>query len=402
MRSPISMLVTLFALLATPLAAQRRVPKDLSGTRGFDYMSATVRNHTQHWLHYNPEETKRDLDYAARLGLNQVRVFMPMVAWQTDKEAFRKNIRDFMDAAEAHGMGVMPTMQYPRGMERDTAEWSQAKEFVTDLIATIGKHPALAIWDVENEPDCCSLPPTEVNRMRMAHAVYMARMFHQLDPVTPVTIGAAFSPNMMEMGDAVDVLSFHNYLPTRAAIRADIQNAKAYADRVGKPLVNTEIGAPGRANPYDIAIEEHMKAHVGWYIWELMVTPNWGKVQGVFYPDGTVRDPTVVAALLGIFRNRDPHALLIVPDNEGFVTRAVEANRAWLKSSDATWEKGLDLAEVSANLLESNQLVALIKPPTMRVEVLRQGKRDMAALRAILEEFTSDLEPWRLPPRSRR
>jgi len=397
MRAPASMIVMLFALLATPLAAQRRVPKDLSGTRGFDYMSAETSNHTEYWLHYSPEETRRDLDYAARLRLNQVRIFMTLAAWQADKEAFKKNIRDFMDAAQARGMGVMPTIQYGRGMEMDRDAWPQAKPFVEDLIATIGKHPALAIWDVENEPDCCSLPPNDRNHTRMAHAVYMARMFHELDPVTPVTIGAAFSDNMIEMGDAVDVLSFHNYLSTRAAIRADIQKAKAYATRVGKPLVNTEIGAPGRANPYDIAIEEHMKAGVGWYIWELMVTGNWGKVQGVFYPDGTVRDPTVAAALLGIFRNRDPNALLIVPDNEGFVTRAVEANRAWLKNPDATWEKGLDLAEVSANLLESNQLVALIKPPTMRVDVMRQGPPDMAALRAILEEFTSDLEPWRLP-----
>jgi hypothetical protein len=29
----------------------------------------------------------------------------------------------------------------------------------------------------------------------MEHAVYMAKMFHELDPVTPVTIGAAFSDN---------------------------------------------------------------------------------------------------------------------------------------------------------------------------------------------------------------
>jgi hypothetical protein len=401
MRSPVSMIITLFALLAPPLAAQRRVPRDLSGARGFDYMAASASNHTEHFIHYDPQETKRDLDYAARLHLNQVRVFMPMAAWQNDKEAFRKNIRDFMDAAQAHGMGVMPTMQYGRGMAMNRDAWPQAKEFVADLIATIGKHPALVIWDVENEPDCCALPPTEANRTRMAHAVYMAGLFHQLDPVTPVTIGVAFSDNMIALGDAVDVLSFHNYLSTRAAIRADIQKAKAYAARVGKPLLNTEIGAPGRANPYDIAIEEHMKAGVGWYIWELMVAPNWGKVQGVFYPDGTVRDPAVAAALLGVFRNRDPHALLIVPDNEGWVTKAVEGSRAWLKRPDATWEEGLDLAELSANLLESNQLVALIKPPTMRVEVLRSGKPDMPALRAILEEFTSALEPWRLPPRSR-
>ena len=32
---------------------------------------------------------------------------------------------------------------------------------------------------------------------------------------------------MIEMGDAVDVLSFHDYSPTRAQIRANIERANA-------------------------------------------------------------------------------------------------------------------------------------------------------------------------------
>ena len=86
------------------------------------------------------------------------------------------------------------------------------------------------------------LPPTADNRMRMEHAIYMAKVFHELDPVTPVTIGATFAENMIQMGDAVDVLSFDDYSPTRAQIRANIAKAKLYAAKVGKPLVNTEIG----------------------------------------------------------------------------------------------------------------------------------------------------------------
>ena len=99
----------------------------------------------------------------------------------------------------------------------------------------------------------------------MEHAVYMAKMFHELDPVTPVTIDATFTDNMIETGEVQDVPSFHNYLSTRAAIRADIAKAKAYAAKVKKPLINTEIGRIARANPYDVTLEEHMQANVGWY-----------------------------------------------------------------------------------------------------------------------------------------
>ena len=394
-RCAIAMLI---ATLALPMAGQRRVPKDLSGVRGFNYQSAESNGHAEFWLQYNPAVTERDLDNAVRLQLNQVRVFVPYAAWERNKEALRKNLLHFVRAAHDRGIGVMPTMQYKFGEWRDKAAWPNSREFVADLVATIGKEPGLVIWDVENEPECCSLPPTPDNRLHMEHAMYMAKVFHELDPVTPVTIGATFADNMIAMGDSVDVLSFHNYSPTRAEIRASIAKAKQYAENTGKPLIDSEIGCIARANPYDIALQEHMQAHVGWYIWELMITGEWGTVHGVFYPDGTVRDPAIVAALLGFFRNRGANVVEDVPDRENHLTEAVTKNKAWLADPNPDWETGLDLAEVSANLLEAAQLAPMHNLPTRQVELLRNGQPDIPALRSMLEKFTSLLEPYQLPP----
>jgi hypothetical protein len=387
----------LVLLTGAPASAQRRVPKDLSAVRGFNYQSAPTTGHVEHWLQYSAAETERDFDFARRLQLNQVRVFVPYAAWAQDKEALRKNLLHLVRAANQRGMGVMPTIQYAPGVSQNRDRWPESKEFVADLIATIGKEPGLAFWDVYNEPDCCALPPTPANRTRMEHAVYMAKMFHELDPATPVTIGAAYSDNMIEMGEAQDVLSFHNYLATRAAIRAGIAKAKAYAAKVNKPLINTEIGCIARANPYDVALEEHMKANVGWYIWELMITHQWGTVHGVFHPDGTMRDPTIVAALLGMFRDRAEDVMPAAPDREDFVTRAVTNNKKWLADANAGWDAGLDLAEVSANLLEAGQLIAMNDPPTRTVELFRKGAPNMTALRAAIEKYTAILEPNQLP-----
>jgi len=389
--------VTLTALVlavATPTLAQRRIPKDLSGVRGFNYQSAPTNGHVEHWLQYSAAETERDFDFAKRLQLNQARVFVPYEAWAKDKAAFRKNLLHLVRAAHQRGIGVMPTIQYAPGVSMNKDRWPESKEYVADLIATIGKEPGLAFWDVLNEPECCALPPTPANRIRMEYAVYMAKMFHELDPVTPVTIGATFADNMIEMGEAQDVLSFHNYLATRAAIRADIAKAKAYAAKVGK----AQIGCIARANPYDVVLEEHMKANVGWYIWELMITHHWGNVHGVFYPDGTVRDPTIVAALLGMFRNRGEEVVPVVPDREDLVTRAVGNNKRWLADAKADWSAGLDLAEISANLLEAGQLIAMDAPPTRTVDLLRQGTPNTTALRAALEKYTAILVPYQLPP----
>jgi hypothetical protein len=390
-------IVLLILALAMPVCAQRRVPKDLGNVRGFNYQSAESIGHAEHWLQYDPAITERDLDYAKRLQLNQVRVFVPYAAWKQNKEALRKNLLHFVRAAHERGIGVMPTMQYKFEEWKDRAVWPNGKVFAADLVATIGKEPGLEIWDVENEPECCKLPPTPDNHLRMEHAMYMARIFHQLDPVTPVTIGATFAENMIEMGDAVDVLSFHNYSPTRAGIRASIDTAKQYAAKTGKPLVDSEIGCIARANPYDVALQEHMRAHVGWYIWELMITGNWGTVHGVFYPDGTVRDPSIVAALMGMFRNRGKDIVDEVPDRENHVTDAVAKNRKWLADTNADWATGLDLGEISANLLEAAQFVPMHDLPTRRVELLRGGRPDVPALRALLEKFTSTLDLYRLP-----
>ncbi len=397
MRTHLCTIALLIAAATLPMAAQRRVPKDLSGARGFNYQSAETMGHAEFWLEYNPLVTERDLDYAARLQLNQVRVFVPYSAWERNKEALRKGLLHFVRAAHARGMGVMPTMQYKFGEWRDKAAWPNARPFVADLIATIGNEPGLAIWDVENEPECCKLPPTPDNRLRMEHAMYMAKVFHELDPVTPVTIGATLAENMIDMGDAVDVLSFHDYSSTRAQIRANIAKAKQYAAKVGKPLVNSEIGCIARANPYDVALEEHMQGHVGWYIWELMITGNWGTVHGVFYPDGTVRDPSIAAALMGFFRNRGPNVVEDVPDRENHLTEEVEKNKAWLIDSDPAWDGGLDLAEVSANLLEAAQLAPIHDPPSRQVALLRKGPPNLPALRSMLQRFTSLLAPYEIP-----
>ena len=378
-------------------AAARRVPADLSQVRGFNYTPAEAANHTDQWLHYDPAVTARDFDYARRLQLNQVRVMIPIALWAANKDAFHRALPDLLRAAHARGMGVMPTILYPRDEMMDRSTWPKYDAAIADLVATLRHEPGLFAWDVQNEPDCCNLPEA-VRSVRIAHAVAMARLFHQLDPVTPVTIGFTYVPGMIEAGDAVDVLSYHDYSPTRALIDANIAKAKAYAAQVGKPLVNSEIACIARANPYDIALEEYSKAHVGWYIWELMITPYWGNVHGVFYADGTVRDPSIPAAILGFYRNRGPNVVPEVPDRENHLTEAVTNNRAWLIAAQPDWAAGLDLAEVSAHLAEAAQIVPMHDLPTREVRLLRAGAPDLPALRALLVRLTAALAPYQLAP----
>jgi hypothetical protein len=98
---------------------------------------------------------------------------------------------------------------------------------------------------------------------------------------------------------------------------------------------------------------------MGWYIWELMIVrKGWGTIHGVFYEDGTARDPSILAAILGFFRNRGPDILPAVVDQDGYLTRVVADGKKWIAKPNASWEEGFNLAETAANLLEAGELIA--------------------------------------------
>ena len=375
-------------------------PADLSTIRGANYRGAAATNTTDYWLHYSPAETERDLAYADSLKLNQLRVFVNYASWRANKAAFGRNLVDLARACRRHHLGLMITIGDSQTFINDdgTINRDHIRLLVKELVSSVGLEPALAFWDASNEPDY-NPPgsPRDRQQKRFEIARLIAATLHEFDRNTPVTIGAANERNMEALADAVDVLSFHDYLPTRAAISNDIARAKAFAAKNGKLVMDTEIGCIARANPYDVTLEEHMKARVGWYIWELMITKRWGDVHGVYYPDGTVRDPAIPAAMFGLFRNRSDTIVLEFPDREGCVGRAITNAQACLDNDSGNWAAGLNAAETLANLLESAQLVAMRELPTRTVNLLRQGPTNNAALRELLPQYVEMLRPYQKP-----
>jgi hypothetical protein len=373
--------------------------KDPSLIRGFNYTPANVaapRHHVDCWVKYDSSSIKFDLDLAKSLNLNQVRVFVPYSVYSEDKANLPQKLRHFVRECYKRGICVMPVVGSGPWL-RDTTLRPQGKEWIKFLVDAISNEPGLAMWDAMNEPDWPTSPKEFVDR-KFANAKFMAKTFRELDPNTPVTIGMAFVDGMIELADYVDVLQFHDYMQTREQIRNNINRAKEFASRVKKPLINGEIGCIARANPYDVTLQEHMNAKVGWYIWELMIVrKGWGPVHGVFYEDGTVRDPSIAAAIMGFFRKRSPDILPSVPDKEGWVTKIIQQSEKWLKDENKNWKEGLDIAETSANLLESAELTAMRTPPTWEVDMLRKSEVNMKTLIELITKFKTQLEPYKIP-----
>ncbi len=388
MKAIVVFAVSLAVFGASAPAQPRNIP-DVSKIRGFNYQSAPAIGHAENWIMYDPAETERDMDYAKRLNLNQVRVLIPYAAYIRDKAAFRKNLVHFVRACHQRGIGVMVTPMWLRS-ETPTAS-PLSREWAADMVNTVGngKEPGLAFWDAHNEPA----------EPRFEFAKHMAGVFRELDKRTPVVIGARLETHMEAIGsDAVDVLCFHDYSGNRVQVREAIDRAKQFAAKAGKPVMNTEFGCVGRANPYDVALEEYMKAGVAWYIWELMITNQWGTVHGIVYADGAVRDPSIVAALFGFFRERGPGVMPEVPDREGRVTNLLADTRKWLDDPAPAWALGLDLAEREANFLEAAQLTGLHDLPTRQVDLLRRLREpDMPTLRALVQKYAGILEPYKVP-----
>jgi Glycosyl hydrolases family 2, TIM barrel domain len=394
-------------VLAPPALAKSggiKFAPDYSDLRGFNYNPASVKAGQDKWIKYDHAEIDRDFGYAQRLKLNGARVFLSYQAWAANKESYDANIRDYIRTAFAHHIGVMfVVVDGPQRMMPDLFEESakpKLREYAQDLVRAVGNEPGLMMWDVANEPDWVHPPgqlPNTNQAQRIKVARFMAQTFKELDRNTPVTIGCMMLDCTRQTADVVDVLTHHDYSQTRAQVDADIVRAQKMGAEFRKPAINNEMACIGRANPYDIEIDEHARAHMGWMVFELMIAPYWGNVHGITYADGTVRDPAIVAALFGFFRNRGPDVVLEESDREGITSGVLQDAHKWLADPRPDWFDGMVIAETEANSLEAAQLVAMRELPTRKVEMLRAEPPNIPALRLLIKEFSGELAPNAIP-----
>jgi len=71
----------------------------------------------------------------------------------------RKNLLHLVRAAHERGIGIMPTMQYKSDEWKDKTAWANSREFVSDLVATIGKEPGVEIWTWRTSPNVANCLP---------------------------------------------------------------------------------------------------------------------------------------------------------------------------------------------------------------------------------------------------
>lgn len=373
-----------------------------------------------HGMGQGDEATMRkELGYAQRLQLNSTRIWLNQGAYQRDPEGFISRLRSYVRIAHGLGISVMPILFNGNGLSPQTLPpeaWPRQETYVKKVVETLKDEPGLLMWDLMNEPswnDYHNQASEEEKPRRVAEISKFLAHFNQyvksIDPTNATTIGHTFAKDLEWCTD-VDVFSFHDYSPTRQKVEDSYLQAEAIAKKYNRPLLNSEMACVCRANPYDVALEIAERHKVGWYVFQLIVTPGgWGDVHGLVYRDGTIRDPAIIAAIYGWHRNRDLSSVIEEnPNREGHVEKALDQLRGALGTANRgrggrgrgpaaplNTDAVLDAAEYCANLLEAAQMVPMREPPSARIQFWRKQpaeQRDPEAIRKFALELGQTLE----------
>ncbi len=353
-------------------------------------------NHEPNFFTYTHEEAEKELGYAKRLGLNSCRLFMSLGFWQRDKKVFLHKLQDFVRTAWSMGISTMPILLMPLCFKDRLPSWDVessnpgipscflkenyhiSEEFVTDVVNLLKDEPGLLLWDVVNEPiyrnDALTEEKLQLTTDYLKHFIGLVR---KLDPVNALGVGHTLLEDneLGQTAELVDVIMYHDYLETRSEIENTCRKALEMSQKYNKPVINNETGCLCRANPYDAVLEVHERNKIGIYIFKLMIEEGeWGTAHGICYADGTIRDPSIVAALLGFYRNRGEGIILPQVNSEK------HADKAIARAEDALFRRGdarelLEAAEYIANLLEANELVPMAYPPTAKIEAFRRAEK---------------------------
>jgi hypothetical protein len=335
--------------------------------------------------------------------------------YDEDPDGFVEKLVKYVDTAYSYGITTMPILWNGNGLDTSILEeenWPKDEKYVRHVVEALkDKTDEIIMWDIMNEPSCNDHlrvdPEIRAGRWdKMTKFLWhYCEFVKELDPVNAITIGHTFVEDVEPTAECVDILSFHDYLETRNIIENTYVEAEKLSKKYNKPLVNSELACLGRANPYDLALEKCEEHNVGWYLFELMIHGYWGDVHGIVYPDGTIRDPAIVAAIYGFYRKCDK-ATSIKPDpnKEGYAYRAIKMMEEALKQ-DITLFKNqksstddiLEAAEYCANMLEGSEMVAMYEPPTMTIQAWRDQKeedRDVRAIRDFAYELIQTLKKY--------
>ena len=259
---------------------------------------------------------RRELDLMQEIGVNGVRMFLPMNFWYYQREGFLDKLDALLGELDARGMTLMPVVFNDCiGFERPQClmpplptgwnpyvighhsgqkanpftgdktrmgycPWDDAenrpilREYLTALITRFGRDERIYAWDLWNEPGNTNRDDASIPYIEEAFA--LAR---SLDPVQPLTAGVwRYYKNPGEPLEKIaqkvvelsDIITFHMY-----GRFEKVKKVVDYLEQFGRPMMNTEWLNRVLDNMMQDNLPLYHDKRIGSYSWGLVA----GKMQ---------------------------------------------------------------------------------------------------------------------------
>jgi len=278
--------------------------------RGSDFIPSTAINQLEMWQAdtFDPATIDKELGWAAGIGMNSMRVYLHHLAWQQDKEGFKKRVSNYLDMAEKHKISTMfvffddcwnPTYKagkqpeptpgiHNSGWVRDPGDLlfsdstltDSLEIYVKDILNTFKDDKRIVLWDLYNEPGNSGYGNKS---MPLLEKVF--EWARTVNPSQPLSVGV-WNLSLKELTDYQiknsDITTYHNY--------GDLKDHQKWIDTLRsvseRPLICTEYMARSRNSLFSNIMPLLKRENIGAYNWGLVA----GKTNTIYAWDMPIKD----------------------------------------------------------------------------------------------------------------
>lgn len=294
-----------------PMARARQWQARLGWQMGCNFTPSCAINQIEMWQAscFNLTAIERELDLAASLGMNSVRVYLHDLLWAADRKGFVQRIDKFLAAAWRRGIRTMfvlfdscwdetpalgPQRAPRQGVHNsgwvqspgpavlaDPAQHGRLQEYVEGVVGRFADDDRILAWDVWNEPDngpdvaaCASEALAAKAALVMpllAQAFHWARSRRPVQPLTSgIWLGDWSAPELLTDLQALqvansDVISFHNY-----GDADDFERRVQWLQVFERPVLCTEFMARPTGSTFEAILPIACEYGVGAFCWGLV------------------------------------------------------------------------------------------------------------------------------------